>query len=118
MQAQLQRFMAVQQAREGSDDAAADDDDTGSSTCNTSEDEDPKDQPKAVHEFVMTPVLMLHACLGDEVLCGRFLTSLQSEYAEENLLFWKDVQAYREEALHESTGPEVLQGVLLAIYTR
>ena len=139
MQAQLQRFMAVQQAGEGNDDATAADDDTGSSTCNSSEDEDPsstlqqqgvsgasllaglsgnKDQPKAVQEFVMTPVLMLHACLGDEVLCGRFLTSLQSEYAEENLLFWKDVQAYREEALHESTGPEVLQGVLLAIYTR
>ena len=65
-----------------------------------------------------TPVQMLRCCLNDRPLLARFHAALQSEYAEENLLFWHDVEAYREEASDEDAEPETLQGMMKAIYDR
>jgi hypothetical protein len=65
-----------------------------------------------------TPVQMLRCCLSDRPLLARFHAALQSEYAEENLLFWHDVEAYQGKASDEGAEPEILQGMMKTIYDR
>ena len=61
---------------------------------------------------------LIHCPWCDRPLLARFHAALQSEYAEENLLFWHDVEAYQGKASDEGAEPEILQGMMKTIYDR